>query len=654
MAGGSGQRLTWVEVDAPPPEWLTAVADQAGFSLDSVKSWPDAAELCRVDSSALLLVPHGEGPGKATLSKAFKGQEAPTVLEVLGTKAGDLTPRRGERSELLGPTLTKDEFLAAVEEASHTRRATKRLHALRAHQTRGLDLQGNPALALITTLVKACTGATETKDLLGAALSLQGATQFSEATLLLLHADGTVREQLFWSRDESRGAIESQFPQGEKISFVPDCDFPIAHFFRSDHETLGELSRFNRHPWGTALCLGFRAPGLGERVPANRALLVLFKKDLIPFSEKDSWILELAFHPLSLALEKVLTLRLIDTASQQWRSTFDAVSQPISVVDDEFRIVKGNRALAELVGEDVRSLKGKRCYQLIAGRRSPCQKCPAISLDSAGVRVRTRSGHDHMVWSHRIRTGRNSYKFQFYRNVAKEQELTSQLIQAEKMAALGALVNAIAHELNNPVAGILATAQLLRRFNEPGIPPDALEDIHDIESGALRTKRIIDMLLGFTQSSIRESDEGTVEENVSATLLLARSALSGIQVDVESACPDLRVQHASIHQQILFNLVTNAAHALSKKGKIAIHSKVSGSWLEVSVADNGPGISADKIKRIFDPFVTTKAEGEGTGLGLSIVKNLINRLQGEVKVESAPGEGTKFLLRIPVTTGGQP
>ncbi|NUM88373.1 MAG: PAS domain-containing protein [Bdellovibrionales bacterium] len=427
----------------------------------------------------------------------------------------------------------------------------------------------------------------------------------------------------------------------------------MARLFRADHEQLGALSRFNRHPWGTALCLGFRAPGQEGREPDHRAILILFKKDLIPFSEKDSWILELAYHPLSLALEKALTLRLIDVASQQWRSTFDAVSQPISVIDDEFRIVKANRAMADLVGEEIRALKGKRCYQLIAGRRSPCPRCPAnaATREAPGVRVRTRGGQDHMVWSHRIRTGRGSYKFQFYRNVTKEQELTSQLIQAEKMVALGALVNAIAHELNNPIAGILATAQLLRRIG--GVSDDLLDDAGGIESGALRTKRIIDMLLGFTQSSIRDADESTVEENVHTTLLLAKSALGGVRISTELSCADLVVQNASVHQQILFNLITNAAHALNGGGGVRITSRRTGTNLEISVSDDGPGISQDRLHRIFDPFVTTKAEGEGTGLGLSIVKNLVSRLRGDIRVESSQGRGTAFFVRVPIqSTGG--
>ncbi|NUM87895.1 MAG: hypothetical protein HUU37_01700, partial [Bdellovibrionales bacterium] len=156
MPSAATQRLTWVETAGPAPDWLRVTAASAGFSVSSVPGWQEAAGLHRTDSSALFLVPHGDAPGRTVLTKHFRGMDAPATLEVLGHKPDSIAPTAGDRAEILSPSVTGEELRAIIEDAAHSRRAAKRLAALRAHQTRGLDLQGNPALSLITTLVKSC------------------------------------------------------------------------------------------------------------------------------------------------------------------------------------------------------------------------------------------------------------------------------------------------------------------------------------------------------------------------------------------------------------------------------------------------------------------------------------------------------------------
>jgi len=385
---------------------------------------------------------------------------------------------------------------------------------------------------------------------------------------------------------------------------------------------------------------------------AKSAVLVLYRRELVPFIERDHWLMELTYGPLALSLEKVAMLRAISQASKEWRSTFDGISEPLTVIDRNYSIVKANKAFARLVDYDIKKLKGRRCYTLLANRRQPCVSCPVgMSLQpQAGTRIQLQGKlkRDLLVWSYGIRTGLDSYHFQFYRNVSKETALASTLIQSEKMAALGKLVGAVAHEINNPLAGILATSQLMLEDAKLGtVDPALLDDIEEIRSAAWRSKKIIDDLLGFT-SEAKELEEVNVLDAVRSALGFARSALQEVAVKVhsEKVVPRAFVSVNSL-QQVLFNLITNAAQAMNGKGALEISIESDGMCYRIDVRDNGPGIPQEKLTHIFDPFFTSKQEGMGTGLGLSIVRNLIQKMSARIEVSSTVGKGTEFRIFVP-------
>lgn len=385
---------------------------------------------------------------------------------------------------------------------------------------------------------------------------------------------------------------------------------------------------------------------------AKSAVLVLYRRELVPFVERDHWLMELTYGPLALALEKVAMLRAISQASKEWRSTFDGISEPLTVIDRNYTIVKANRAFARLVEQDIKKLKGRRCYTLLANRRQPCVSCPVgMSLQPQGgtrIQLQGKTKRDLLVWSYGIRTGLDSYHFQFYRNVSKEATLASTLIQSEKMAALGKLVGAVAHEINNPLAGILATSQImLDDINRSGGNPSLIDDVEEIRSAAWRSKKIIDDLLGFT-SEAKDLEEANVLDAVRSALAFARSAMRDIAVKVhsEKVVPRAVVSVNSL-QQVLFNLITNAAHAMNGKGVLEITITGEGDFYRIDVRDNGPGIPSEKLNHIFDPFYTSKQEGLGTGLGLSIVRSLIHKMSARIEVSSTVGKGTEFKIFVP-------
>jgi signal transduction histidine kinase len=264
------------------------------------------------------------------------------------------------------------------------------------------------------------------------------------------------------------------------------------------------------------------------------------------------------------------------------------------------------------------------------------------------IQLQGKTKRDLLVWSYGIRTGLDSYHFQFYRNVSKETALASTLIQSEKMAALGKLVGAVAHEINNPLAGILATSQLmLEEAKQGGLDASILDDVEEIRSAAWRSKKIIDDLLGFT-SEAKELEETNLLAAVHSSLAFAKSALREIAVKVhtEGAVPKALVSVNSL-QQVLFNLITNAAQAMNGKGSLEIRIAREEQCYRIDVRDNGPGIPPEKLSHVFDPFHTSKQEGVGTGLGLSIVRSLIHKMGARIEVSSAVGKGTEFRIFLP-------
>ena len=237
------------------------------------------------------------------------------------------------------------------------------------------------------------------------------------------------------------------------------------------------------------------------------------------------------------------------------------------------------------------------------------------------------------------------------RDVTEERRLTDQLIQQEKLAAVGQLVSGVAHELNNPLASVMAFAQLLL-----AAPDDARPDKSSIEAisqEAKRAAKIVSNLLTFARQHQPERTVTDLGQVIEDTLELRRYALRLAHVDVETLiADDLPVTWADPFQlqQVMLNLLTNAEQALqSWEGdrRILISAERAAGMLHVSVSDSGPGIAPELLSRIFNPFFTTKPVGEGTGLGLSISDGIVREHGGRIRVESRPGNGTRFTIELP-------
>ncbi|OGU05849.1 MAG: two-component sensor histidine kinase [Geobacteraceae bacterium GWC2_58_44] len=229
-------------------------------------------------------------------------------------------------------------------------------------------------------------------------------------------------------------------------------------------------------------------------------------------------------------------------------------------------------------------------------------------------------------------------------------DLYGQLVQSEKMAAFGSLGAGIAHEVKNPLAGILGIAQLSLRGVESGHPLE--KNLKIIEKETKRCKTIIENLLKFARQEQVEFSEVDVTQVMADALAIVDHQLGinsiKVEQELEPGIPACR-GNANQLQQVLMNLMINAQQAMSGgSGTVRLSArKGERDCVELRVSDTGPGISKEIQQRIFDPFFTTKPAGQGTGLGLSVTYGIVKEHGGEIRLESGEGEGATFIITLP-------
>ncbi|RKX29813.1 MAG: hypothetical protein DRP46_06615 [Candidatus Zixiibacteriota bacterium] len=246
------------------------------------------------------------------------------------------------------------------------------------------------------------------------------------------------------------------------------------------------------------------------------------------------------------------------------------------------------------------------------------------------------------------------------------EEAQTQLIQSEKMVAIGQLAAGVAHELNNPLGGILGYAQFtLEKIQNKNAENMTDKDIKsykrylcDIETQSRRCKSIVQNLLKFSRTSQTvEFDNVNVNAVIEDTLTFVEHQLMMNQItlvkNLDSGIPIIKGNPSQL-QQVFTNIIINAMHASESGNEIVLTSRFApplGEFpgaVEIAFADAGRGISEEHLKKIFEPFFTTKDVGKGTGLGLSVSYGIIKEHGGEIKVKSTLGEGTTFTVIIPV------
>jgi len=232
------------------------------------------------------------------------------------------------------------------------------------------------------------------------------------------------------------------------------------------------------------------------------------------------------------------------------------------------------------------------------------------------------------------------------RRTAELKHMQNQLIRSEKLASLGEIVAGIAHELNNPLTGILVMSSLIQK--DQNLEPSFREDIDTIVHESKRCAGIVKGLLDFSRESIPQKNLSSINQIMEHTLALIgnQSIFHNVEIIKRfgESLPDLMVDPNQI-EQVFINLLLNAAQAMAQGGSLTIETAASDSSICVRISDTGCGIRPEDLRRIFDPFFTTKQKG--TGLGLSVSYGIVQNHGGAIEVESEVGVGTTFLVRLP-------
>ncbi|MBI5455267.1 MAG: response regulator [Deltaproteobacteria bacterium] len=352
---------------------------------------------------------------------------------------------------------------------------------------------------------------------------------------------------------------------------------------------------------------------------------------------------------------------LVTKSKEEWVATFDAIQDLISIHDKDYRILKINKALARKFNSQPEDLIGSKCFELLYNCSEPKCNCPHSRTLKTGAIADAEV--DDMVFegTYKVTTfpvyndaGEVWASVHVARDITQEKMLREQLLHAEKLSSVGKLVAGIAHELNNPLMGIMGFSQIL--MDTPG--DKKLDDIKDklrkIYHESLRTAKIVQNLLTFARAKKTEREYHNVNDILKHTVELREYSLkaNNIQVvlDLEDELPKTMVDLFQL-QQVFINIMNNAEDAMvarKGKGRLEIRTRRNRRKIEITFCDDGPGIPKEIIHKVFDPFFTTKDVGKGTGLGLSITHGIITEHGGTIDIAAAEEGGTVVTIELPV------
>ncbi len=361
--------------------------------------------------------------------------------------------------------------------------------------------------------------------------------------------------------------------------------------------------------------------------------------------------------------EQVMLKRETEDMARRYTQILNAVHTAITIKDLEGRYLLVNPRAERLLGSEESSLIGKTAREAFgeeAGR--DIDAIDRAVLDGAGheiaEEVRTFAGKEHALISERFPLydydGEPVAVCCVSREITRERELQRELLQTERLAAVGRLAAGVAHELNNPLTGILTFAEDLLLDVDADDP--RREDYETIFNETMRCRRIVRDLLDFSRRRAPNKQQVTLGPTIRRTVTMVerQASFHNIEIRVEGLedLPKVSVDPQQIQQAIL-NLLVNARDAMDGRGRVRIGGGLRAEQREVliSVADNGPGISPELREQIFEPFFSTKGE-HGNGLGLPAVASVMEQHGGQLELDGEPGAGATFRLVFPMAPGG--
>ena len=354
--------------------------------------------------------------------------------------------------------------------------------------------------------------------------------------------------------------------------------------------------------------------------------------------------------------------------STEFRILLDAISDNLLLLSPEMKILWANTSAASILDMDVSDLTGRYCFELWFNRSSPCENCYAtrsfVTGRVEGTQVSLPGGRlfDSRSFPIRDENGTINNVIVVRTDITEKTLLQAESVRTGQLASLGELAAGVAHEINNPINGIINYAQLLLDRMKAG--NDEKDIIKRIIKEGDRIAKIVNSLLAFARDRRDNIDEKIpfkINDILTDCFDLTKAHIKkdgiSLKIDIPKDLPEIIAYPQQI-QQVFLNIISNARYALNKKyaskhsnkvleikvEKVMLNDRL---HLRVTFHDNGTGIPADIMHKVINPFFSTKTSGEGTGLGLSISHGIINSHKGRLVIDSLENEFTRVTIELP-------
>ncbi|WP_305042287.1 two-component system sensor histidine kinase NtrB [Geoalkalibacter sp.] len=342
------------------------------------------------------------------------------------------------------------------------------------------------------------------------------------------------------------------------------------------------------------------------------------------------------------------------TEKMKLATVIESLSEGLLVLDEHNRVLSCNRAADEITTWLATEMLGQPLEALFPELQGKLSQ-DAEDMQNLEILFRTRQGRDRLLSANvgqlRDSEGRRLGRVVTFRDSTEEKRRAELYHRTEKLAAIGQLSAGVAHELNTPLGSVLGYARLLLKDKTLNQTQRVWAEI--IAEQVKKSSSIIQGLLRFARQAnpVRRSLEPcSLNDIIRQTLPLLATEMTKRKIALVEDLHSLPTILADPREleQVVLNLALNALQAIGSKGRIRILTRHAGSRVVLKVEDDGPGIPESIRSRIFDPFYTTKPVGEGTGLGLSICSGIVSDLGGAIDVLSTEGEGTTFVVSLPM------
>lgn len=350
---------------------------------------------------------------------------------------------------------------------------------------------------------------------------------------------------------------------------------------------------------------------------------------------------------------------------EKFQSAFDGITDLVYMIDINYRLQIVNKAFIKICGQAEKEIEGKKCFQFIRERESPCPDCPIPKTKSTHQAQRLEQiifQETANLYAYPLVNdeGETTATVIFARIITKEKMLEQELQHRERLSLLGKQAACIAHEIKNPLVGIGMLAELVHD-SLPSESP-AAEDLERILRECRRLEQLINNLSKFSRPAPLIFERGDIHKSLDLALALLRKRMKEhrvqLQTDYQTDIPSI-IHDAQKMQQVFLNLIINSLNAMPGGGQLTIQTSLhpastggNGSQITgqavvcIEIQDTGTGISPQVQKRIFEPFFSTSSKG--TGLGLSIVHSIVQQHGGEIYLKSEPGKGTLMSINLPI------